>query len=237
MAARLGEREQRRIAERGIHSLEPEAALRALDGLLARSPAQVAVLSVDWPTLLAQYPEGGAPALLSELAPTRPALRPPRDAGGPSLVTALAAAAPEDRAQIVAAYVQDHIVRVLALDPAEPIDPGQELAELGLDSLMAVELSNRLSVGTGLALPATLALEHPTITAIAQHVAAAMADPTGEAANCWRRRRPSAVPSSPSRATSHPGVVGASRAGSSEGVRVCRFRWGRPFLRAPAACW
>lgn len=30
---------------------------------------------------------------------------------------------------------------------------------------------------------------------------------------------------------------GQSATGSSEGVRVCRFRWGRPFLRAPAACW
>jgi hypothetical protein len=44
--------------------------------------------------------------------------------------------------------------------------------DLGLDSLMALELRGRLAVGLGLAggLPATLVFEHPTIDAVARYL-------------------------------------------------------------------
>lgn len=45
-------------------------------------------------------------------------------------------------------------------------------AELGLSSLQAVEVSDRLERFTGLALAATIAFDHPTIRAAADHVAA-----------------------------------------------------------------
>ncbi|CAG0930616.1 partial Phenolphthiocerol synthesis polyketide synthase type I Pks15/1, partial [Planctomycetaceae bacterium] len=69
-------------------------------------------------------------------------------------------------------YVRTQAARVLALDAAR-IGERVPLSDLGLDSLMAVELRNLL--GTGLALkrklPATLVFDYPTLEALADYVA------------------------------------------------------------------
>jgi hypothetical protein len=45
---------------------------------------------------------------------------------------------------------------------------------MGMDSLMAVELTNRLQTGLGLSFPSTLAFDYPTVEAIARHLAEKM---------------------------------------------------------------
>jgi acyl carrier protein len=64
-------------------------------------------------------------------------------------------------------------VKALGLDPARPPDRSRPLQELGLDSLLAVELRNVLSNGLGLPrrLPATLLFDYPSVTAITNYLA------------------------------------------------------------------
>ena len=68
------------------------------------------------------------------------------------------------------AFVQGQVARVLGSDSSFLIDEHTPLNSLGLDSLMAVELRNRLGKGLELerTLPATLVFDYPTITAITQ---------------------------------------------------------------------
>jgi acyl carrier protein len=84
----------------------------------------------------------------------------------PALKQALDAVPEAARPMVVLALVREHAARILALPPSKTIDARQPLSELGLDSLMAVELRNVLSTSVGRPLPATLLFDYPTLDAI-----------------------------------------------------------------------
>jgi acyl carrier protein len=77
----------------------------------------------------------------------------------------------EEQHKLVLQLVHSEVARVLGLDPSQPLNPRQGLMDIGLDSLMAIELSNRLQRSVGHSLPSTLSFEYPTIEAIANFLA------------------------------------------------------------------
>ena len=81
-------------------------------------------------------------------------------------------ALPSERVSILCDVVRAEVMRVLRLDPASPPSRQDRLMELGMDSLMAVQLRNSLNRTLGLekGLPSTLIFDHPTIEAIAHFV-------------------------------------------------------------------
>ncbi len=68
------------------------------------------------------------------------------------------------------AFVREHALRALGVDPAKPIDPRTPLGDLGLDSLLAVELRNTLGRALGASLPATLLFDYPSIETLAAYL-------------------------------------------------------------------
>jgi acyl carrier protein len=173
MAGRLTGRDQRRIAERGFAPLPADTALAVLGRLLEVGATRATVLAADWSTVAAAL--GNAiPPLVGEMATLRDAPGPPSDAR--LLCVALAETEPRERRDVLALHVRRQLARVLGLDANEPIDPFQGLTDLGMDSLMAVELSSRLSVLVRRALPSTFALEEPTLHHVVDHLAALLSD-------------------------------------------------------------
>uniref|UniRef100_UPI00376F9C41 acyl carrier protein n=1 Tax=Streptomyces sp. BK79 TaxID=3350097 RepID=UPI00376F9C41 len=79
-------------------------------------------------------------------------------------------ATPQARERILGKLVRSHVAAVLGHASADHIDMGTGFMAMGLDSLAAVELRNRLGKATGLDLPATLLFEHPTPRDLTQHL-------------------------------------------------------------------
>src|SRR5690606_16079473 len=116
-----------------------------LDALLQQDAVQIGVLPVKWVKYGQQFAE--ARPFLRQLISDSETLRPTQKITAieePQLLLQLEACAPEEQYELLLNHVQDQVIVVLGLDPNQPIDPLQGLTDIGMDSLMAVELSNRL---------------------------------------------------------------------------------------------
>ncbi|HWO18950.1 MAG TPA: SDR family NAD(P)-dependent oxidoreductase [Kofleriaceae bacterium] len=86
-----------------------------------------------------------------------------RTAAVPSFLERLRALAPDERAQALQEIIRTHAAQVLGITSPSLVDPDRLLPEMGLDSVMALELRNRLGAAIGRRLPRALLLEFPTI--------------------------------------------------------------------------
>jgi hypothetical protein len=80
---------------------------------------------------------------------------------------------PGERQRLLERYLCDQAASLLGVAPAK-IDAHLPLGPAGLNSLMSVDLTNRLAAGLGLTLPATLIWNYPTIARLASHLAGLM---------------------------------------------------------------
>jgi hypothetical protein len=154
---------QARLARRGLMALKSDRAHRALEQLLAAGVSGV-VLDADWQRM-SKYLGDLRPPLLSTL------LAPSVLQGENALIQRLRVTPSAAREAVLIEHLQRELQQILGL--AEPPAPDRGFFELGMDSLMAVELRNRLQtqLGEGFQLSNTLPFDHPTIERLAQHLA------------------------------------------------------------------
>jgi NAD(P)-dependent dehydrogenase (short-subunit alcohol dehydrogenase family) len=157
-------------ARSGVGSMTTTQALDVLDRLMAQSAPHVVVAPVQWPVLLRRFNAAASPYLSAFAPPATGAWAAPDDV--PRLAERIAEAPERRRREIIRDVVRDLAARVLGL-PAADVPDSVALSELGLDSLMAVELRNLVVVAAGAetAIPATLVYDYPSIDAIADHLA------------------------------------------------------------------
>ncbi|MEJ2857942.1 MULTISPECIES: SDR family NAD(P)-dependent oxidoreductase [unclassified Saccharothrix] len=89
---------------------------------------------------------------------------------GSGLARELAGRSAEEQRRTLLDLVRAQVATVLAHPDPASIGGANPFKQLGFDSLMAVELRNRLNTATGLRLPATLTFDHPTPEAVAEHL-------------------------------------------------------------------
>ena len=169
--------------EAGLEPMPAAEALEALGRLLAGNTAQAAVARIDWNVLKPLHEARGARPLLADLGgEPEVAANAAARASASSWLDRIAAAAEEQRIDILLELVRAEVAMVLGRDENEPVPPDAGLFELGMDSLMSVELKRRLERGAGRKLPSTLTFNYPNAAALAAFLAQEMRPATSSAA-------------------------------------------------------
>jgi acyl carrier protein len=166
-----------RMARSGVLPLTAGHGLALLDAALGAAEAVPVALHLD---LAALRRRDDVPPLLRGLLPAR------RSGGaaapaGDDLRGHLAGLAAGDQEGFLLDLVRAHAAAVLGRDDPRTIGAGKGFTDLGLDSLGALELRNRLGAATGLRLPATLMFDHPDPLRLARFLLTELAPPIGVA--------------------------------------------------------
>ncbi|MBO8191790.1 SDR family NAD(P)-dependent oxidoreductase [Streptomyces oryzae] len=160
MTGQLDETAIRRLAAAGIGELDTDTGLRLFDAALrAQAPLVVA----------ARLHGTGGSGMLRGIAPARP--RPAvRQAPARSVTDELSGLPVAQQRERMVALVSEHTAAALGHSTPEAVDATASFKALGCDSLIAVEVRNRLAALTGLRLPATVVFSHPTPAQLADRL-------------------------------------------------------------------
>ncbi|MBO1420337.1 beta-ketoacyl reductase, partial [Streptomyces sp. FH025] len=168
MSGALTDADRSRLARTGIAALAPSRGLELFDDALTMDAPVLLPMALDTAALRASGAE--VPAILRGLVRT-PARRSAQDSAGVSgnsLTERLAGLDAAEQQQLLLELVRTEVAAALDYAGADAVDERRGFKELGIDSLTAVELRNRLNKATGLRLPATLVFDHPTPDAVAE---------------------------------------------------------------------
>ncbi|MEU9560376.1 SDR family NAD(P)-dependent oxidoreductase, partial [Streptomyces fumanus] len=162
-----------RLARRGILPLTDRQGLALFDAALsATAPALTVPIRLDPAALRAQSAAGLLPPLLSGLvrAAKRRVGTPDGEPTTSGFARRLAGLSAAEQERELTQLVCEVVAAVLGHESGAAVNAGRPFKELGFDSMLAVDLRNRLNAATGLRLPATLVFDHPTPSAIARHL-------------------------------------------------------------------
>lgn len=184
MATHFEGREGRTLA-RGMAAIEPGTGALALDRVLATGPGQVAVIPVDWAEWSRHYGHLVGTRLYDEVtSPTGEAPTPDR-ATGPT--RDLRALSDVEQLSVLSDFLTESLSQLLGI-AARDIDPDKPIVQLGFDSLMAVELRNRLESELGISVPFADILEGPSLGELTTQLATAGQAPaatSGSSRGAW----------------------------------------------------
>ncbi|WP_375765195.1 SDR family NAD(P)-dependent oxidoreductase [Archangium gephyra] len=195
LAAQEGRAE--RLGLRGVGSMTNREGVEALSRLLRGDETQVGVMGFNLRQWEQFYPRAGSGPLYAELrtADKGRAVAPV----GSRIRETLEAVTGRARHEQLEDYVRGQVAQVLRLTP-ERVEGDVPLVNLGLDSLMTLELRNRLEAGLGLTLPATILWAYPSLKVLVPHLAERMGLSLEDAAPAAVPEVVSAAPEAPAEA-------------------------------------
>ncbi|MGB8478122.1 MAG: SDR family NAD(P)-dependent oxidoreductase [Acidobacteriaceae bacterium] len=174
MAARLTAEQTARWTRQGVKPMEPPAALAALHSAIEAGRSQVTVMEVDWEQFLGAAGARKDAPLFAELQPL--ASEPREDPSSRNVspvgtfLENLRSVPAFERKSVLSAHVRSSARRVLGLRESATVQDSVALQDLGLDSLMALEMRNDLSQSLGITLAAGLLFDYPTVEQLTQHL-------------------------------------------------------------------
>ena len=155
----------KQMSLKGIGTIDPQQGLEVLESLIVDSATQVGVIPIDWSTFLAhqnKIQSGFWENFQTVTTPTQT-----QDDGFKEKLLAIVS---HQRKSYLVNYLQTEVGKVLGLSADNPPNPNQGFFDIGMDSLMAVELKNRLETSFGVSFPSTVIFEYPKIIDLADYI-------------------------------------------------------------------
>ncbi|MFE7665481.1 type I polyketide synthase [Streptomyces celluloflavus] len=174
----------------GVREMDPARALRALGRILGQGQdldasagdAAVTVADIDWEIfapaftlrrpspLLAALPEAARALAASDGTAAAADGVPDSAEGGVTLAERLAGRPRAEQLRRLVEVVRGEAAAVLGHAGAGALPQTRPFRKLGFDSVMAIDLCNRVAAASGLRLPATLVFDHPTPAELAEYL-------------------------------------------------------------------
>ncbi|WP_345671789.1 SDR family NAD(P)-dependent oxidoreductase, partial [Streptomyces similanensis] len=158
----------------GLLPMEPELAVSALARALGGDDTAVVIADIEWDTFAPVLTAARRRPLIDDLAEARAALdgadTGARDDGGNVWRTRLSGATGAERSRVLLDLVRSEVAATLGHTSLDGVSPQAAFRSLGVDSLTAVQLRNRLQAELGLSLPSTLVFDHPSPVALASYL-------------------------------------------------------------------
>ncbi len=175
VATQTAQQADETIRRHGIGAMAPEKAIKALEGALLREETTVAIADIRWETFAPVFAIARRRPMIEDLPEVAAAVAGAAggrrdEAAASELRRRMADTPAQKRGQVMLEMVRIEVARVLGHPSAAAVDAGRAFKALGFDSLLAVQLRNRLDGVTGLELPATLIFDYPTPMAVAEHL-------------------------------------------------------------------
>ncbi|MBV8275154.1 MAG: SDR family NAD(P)-dependent oxidoreductase, partial [Verrucomicrobia bacterium] len=175
MAARLGEQDAKRLIDRGVQPIPLSEGMSKLGELLFSSHVQIVAARIDWSKTFGKTGIARPPSLFLELlkplTPRTGVQAVPQKGDAGEFIRRLSGEPPVRRFAKLKAHVESIAASALGLTGGRTLDSERPLHELGLDSLMSVELRNALATSLGCSLPPTLLFDFPTVESLTHFIA------------------------------------------------------------------
>jgi NAD(P)-dependent dehydrogenase (short-subunit alcohol dehydrogenase family)/acyl carrier protein len=145
-----------------------EKGLRALERLMAQDFPQIGVMVIDWNAWSNMYGDYTTAPYLEKVLSNQKKHPSEKDTSS-SGAALIVEGSPEERARSVTDYIHGQVERILKLS-SDILLKNQSISGLGFDSLMAIELKNKIETDTGAVIPMVRFLNGPTVEELAELV-------------------------------------------------------------------
>lgn len=164
------------LDSRGNLALPVQPSLDLMGELICSDTRQATVMIVQWPKFIRAYEalrrSGIAPPMFNDFKVAK-ADDENAKAEARAFHAKLMSLELEDRETELQSYLSNQIAQIMGLEP-DDLDVNQSLNTMGLDSLMAIELANKLQMTLQVALPMSIFIENPSVASLAKQSAIAM---------------------------------------------------------------
>jgi NAD(P)-dependent dehydrogenase (short-subunit alcohol dehydrogenase family)/acyl carrier protein len=156
------------LAKQGVSPLSPGEVISILESSLSAGNTQLAAIRVDWAKWKTFFRGMQGNPLLERIFASVEGRE--TNGGTTDWRNRIESTAPEEKETVIAQAVREVVGSVLRVKP-DTLRDDQPLTDLGLDSLMGVEIENSLEAAIGVALPPTSLMRARTIGQIATLIA------------------------------------------------------------------